>query len=87
MLVTMVRYTRYYVNQSGGSEIGPDYRASNRMRRDDGIGSLSECSSVLLNLLYLGAKAVGKEVLKSGSNIITDILYLYTFITQHAPLH
>ena len=29
--VTMDRYTRYYVNQSGGREIGPVYRASFRV--------------------------------------------------------
>jgi len=39
MVVTMDRYTRYYVNQSGGGEIGPVYRASFRMQRCNGIGS------------------------------------------------
>jgi len=50
MLVTMDRYTRYYVNQSGGGEIGPVYRASFRMQRVTVYGPSSEGYSVLLKL-------------------------------------
>ena len=71
----MYRYTRYYVNQSGGGDIGPVYRASFRMQRGNGIGSFFRgLFRFVKPLLYSGAKAVGKEALKTGSNIITDIL-------------
>ena len=71
----MDRYTRYYVNQSGGGDIGPVYRASFRMQRGNGIGSFFRgLFRFVKPLLYSGAKAVGKEALKTGSNIITDIL-------------
>ena len=52
----MDRYTRYYVNQSGGGgggEIGPVYRASSRVQRGNGIRSFLESFSVLLNLCYI----------------------------------
>jgi len=75
MVVTMDRYTRYYVNQSGGGEIGPVYTASFRMQKGNGIGSLFRgLFRFLKTLLYSGTKAVGKEALKTGSNTITDIL-------------
>jgi hypothetical protein len=71
----MDRYTRYYVNQSSGCEIGPVYRASFRLQRGNGIGSFFRGLFRFVKLLlYSGAKAVGKEALKTGSNIITDIL-------------
>jgi len=75
MIVTMHRYTRYYVNQSGGGDIGPVYRASFRMQRGNGMGSFFRgLFRFVKPLLYSWAKAVGKEALKTGSNIITDIL-------------
>jgi len=40
MIVTMNRYTWYYVNQSGGGEIGSVCRASFRMQRGNGIVSI-----------------------------------------------
>jgi len=71
----MDRYTRYYVTQSGGGEIGPVYRASFRVQRGNGIGSFFRgLFRFVKPLLYSGAKAVGKEALKTGSNIMTDIL-------------
>lgn len=72
----MDRYTRYYVNQSGGGgEVGPVYRASFRVQRGNGIGSFFRgLFRFVKPLLYSGAKAVGKEALKTGSNIITDML-------------
>jgi hypothetical protein len=36
---TMFRYTRYYINQSGGGEIDPVYKASSRVQRGHVIGS------------------------------------------------
>jgi hypothetical protein len=61
----MDRYTRYYVNQSGGGEIGPVYRASIRVQRGNGIGSFFKgLFRFVKPLLHSGAKAVGKEALK-----------------------
>ena len=71
----MDRYTLYYVNQSGGGGEGPVYRASFRVQRVNGIGSFFRGPFRFVKpLLHSGAKAVGKEALKTGSNIITDML-------------
>jgi len=71
----MDRYTRYYVNQSDGGEIGPVYRTSIRLQRGIGIGSFFRgLFRFVKALLYSVAKAVGKEALKTESHIITDIL-------------
>ena len=72
----MDRYTRYYANQSSGrGEIGTVYRASFRGQRGNGIGSFFRgLFRFVKTSLYSGAKAVGKEALKTGSNITTDIL-------------
>jgi hypothetical protein len=69
----MDQYTRYYVNQSGGgSGIGPVYRAIFMVQRGKGLGSFFRgLFRFVKPLLYSGAKAVGKEALKTGSNIIT----------------
>ena len=57
--VTMYRYTRYYVNESGGGENGPVYRASFRVNRGNGIGSfLRELLRFVKRLLYSGANAL-----------------------------
>ena len=65
MLVIMDRYTRQYVNQSGGGQIGPVYRASFSMQRVNVIGSFYRLLFRFLKpLLYSGTKAVGKEALK-----------------------
>ena len=70
MLVTMDWYTRYYANQSDGGEIGLVYTASFRVKRRNIIGSFFRgLFRFLKYLLYSGAKAVGKEALKSGSDI------------------
>jgi hypothetical protein len=68
-------YTRYYMNQAGGGDIGSVYRASVRTQRGRGIGSFFRgLFKFVKPLLYSGAKAVGKEALKTGSHILTDIL-------------
>jgi len=65
MLVTIDRYTRYYVNQSDGVDIGPVYRASFRMQKCNRIGSFFRgLFRFVKPLLYSGAKAVGIEALK-----------------------
>ena len=70
----MDRYTRYYVNHSGGGEIRPVYRACLRVQSGKDIWFFRWLFRFVKALLYSGAKAVGIEALKSGSNIITDIL-------------
>jgi hypothetical protein len=72
----MDRYTRYCVNQSGGGgEVGPVYRASFRVEIGNGIGSFFRgLFRFVKPLLHSGAKAVGKEALKTGSKFITDML-------------
>jgi hypothetical protein len=71
----MDHYTRYYVGQSGGGSIGPLYNASFRVQRGNGLGSFFRgLFRFVKPLLYSGAKAVGREVLSTGSNILTDIL-------------
>jgi hypothetical protein len=58
----MDRYTRYYVNQSGGGgEVGLVYRDSFRFEMGNGIGSFFRGLFRFVKLLYSGAKAVGKE--------------------------
>ena len=75
MVVTMDRYTRYFVYQSSGGEIGPVYRASFRMQRINGIGSFFRGRFRFVKpVLYSGTKAVRKEALKTGSNITSDTL-------------
>jgi len=70
----MDRYTLYYLNQSGGGgEVGPVYRATFRVQRGNGIGSFFRGLFRFVKPLYSGAKAVGKEALKTGYNIITDM--------------
>jgi len=55
--------------------VGPVYRASFRVQRGNGIGSFfRRLFRFVKPLLYLGAKAVAKEALKTGSNIIIDML-------------
>ena len=68
-------HTLYYVNErGGGGEVGPVYRASFRVQRGNGIGSFVRGLFRFVEpLLYSGTKAVGKEALKTSSNIITDM--------------
>jgi len=71
--VKMDRYTRYYVIQSGGGDIGPEYRASFRMQRGNSIvSSFRGVFPFVKPLLYSGAKAVEKEAIKTRCTIITD---------------
>ena len=71
----MDRYTRYYANQSGCGEIVPVCRATFRVQSGNCIGSFfRSLFHFLKSLLYSGAKAVGKEALKTGSNITAYIL-------------
>ena len=61
----MNQYTRQYVNQSGGGDIGPVYRASFRVKGGNGIGSFFiGLFHFVKIMLHSGTKAVGKEDLK-----------------------
>jgi hypothetical protein len=72
----MDHYTRYYVGQSaGGGNIGPLYKASFTVQRGNDLGSFFRgLFRFVKPLLYSGAKAVVREALSTGSNILTDIL-------------
>jgi len=52
----------------------PVCRTGFRMQRSNGSGSFRRLFRFDKSLLYSRAKAVGKEALKTVSNIITDIL-------------
>ena len=55
--------------------MGPVYRVSFRVQRGNGIGSFFRgLFRFVKPLLYSGAKAVGKEAFKTGSNVITHML-------------
>jgi hypothetical protein len=63
------------LEQSGGGGIGPVYRASFRVQRGHGIGSFFKgLFRFVKPLLFSGAKTVGKEALKMGANILSDIV-------------
>jgi hypothetical protein len=71
----MDRYTRYNFKQSSGGSIVPEYRASFRVQRGHGIGSLLKgLFHFVKPLLFSGPKAVGKEALKTGDNNLSDIV-------------
>jgi len=62
----MDRYKRYYINQSGCGEIGPVYMASFSAQSSNYIGSFFRgLFRFVKTLQYSGAKAVGKEALKT----------------------
>lgn len=72
----MSHYTAYYENQIGG---GAGSRVSNVFvgspyQRGHGIGSfLGGLFRSVLPLLKLGAKAIGKEALRTGLHVIEDV--------------
>ena len=69
--------TAYYINQAGeglGDLIGPFYRGSFHVQQGHGIGSfLSGLFRMVRPILLSGAKAVGRETLAAGANILSDI--------------
>jgi hypothetical protein len=76
IITAIYHYTRYFVGQSGvgGSSIGRLYKASFRVQRGNGLGSFLRGLFGFVKPLYSGAKAVGREALSTGFNILTDIL-------------
>uniref|UniRef100_A0A1Y1LXK6 Uncharacterized protein n=1 Tax=Photinus pyralis TaxID=7054 RepID=A0A1Y1LXK6_PHOPY len=66
-------YQQYYVNQAG-SGIGTIYRGS-PYQRGHGIGSwLGGVFRSILPLFKSGMRAVGKEALRTGANVLGDII-------------
>lgn len=65
-------YTEYYLNQAG-SGFGSVY-AGGIYQKGHGVGSfLSGLFRCVFPLIKSGSAVVGKELLKSGANIISDI--------------
>lgn len=75
----MDRYEEYFYSQVGGGYgngggIGRVYVGSPYQRGHGGIGSfLAGVFRRVLPLLTRGAKAVGKEALRTGVNIVSDV--------------
>lgn len=68
----MTSFDDYYTKQAGNG-IGQVY-AGTAFQRGSGVGSfLSGLFRKALPFLYTGARAVGKEALKSGLGILEDI--------------
>jgi hypothetical protein len=69
---------QYYLRQGGrggGGDIGPIYHIPPFVQRGHGIGSfLSGLWRSIRPLLWSGAKNIGKETLRTGGKILTDIV-------------
>ena len=68
----------YYLGQAGGvlttPGIGPVYSAPLYLQRGHGIGNFfGNLFRWVRPLLWCGAKAVGRETLRTGGKILTDI--------------
>lgn len=75
----MDHLTTYYINQAGGGSlgdvVGPVYNGSPYIQHGHGIGSfLSSLFRIVKPVLIRGAKAVGRETLSAGSNILADMV-------------
>ena len=72
--------TEYYINQSGagglGSLIGPVYKVSPYIQQGYGIGSfLGGLFHRVKTVLIEGVKAMGRESLAAGANILSDLTF------------
>jgi len=68
----------YYIRQAGGGGggrgIGPVYSVSPFVQRGHGIGSfLRGLWRTVRPVLWSGAKSLGREALRTGGNIMTEI--------------
>jgi hypothetical protein len=71
----MVPCTRYYFEKSISDSIGSVYRASFRVQRGHGIETFfKRLFRIVKSLLFSDAKVVVKEALKTGANILSDIV-------------
>lgn len=67
---------RYYLNQAGSGYNNRDFVLYRGAQFQKGSGLFSALGGLFRSLLPVfksGAKAVGKEALKMGSNVLTDI--------------
>ena len=65
-------YQRYYVNQAGS---GLPVFHGREYQRGYGIGSVfSGLSKLVMPLIKSGAKALGKQALQSGTQVLSDVL-------------
>jgi hypothetical protein len=71
-MADLERYTRYYLEQAGnGMNV---FRGSRYQRGHGGIGSfLKGLLRMAMPLFKSGARAVGREALRTGANILGDI--------------
>jgi len=70
----LVRYYRHQAGRSKNNGIRPVYATPLVLQRDYGIGSfLSGLWRVVRPIIWSGAKALGRETLRTGGNILTDI--------------
>ena len=73
----MDHLVRYYLHQAGrgkNNAIGPVYATPLVPQRGYGIGSfLSGLWRVVRPTIWSGAKAIGRETLRTGCDILTDI--------------
>ena len=70
----MVRFDEFFDVQIGGGGFGRVYIGAPQQRGHGGIGSfLAGALRRVLPLLTRGAKAVGKEALRTGMNIMSDV--------------
>lgn len=71
-------YTKYYLHQSGGAagDLGTFYRASYGYQRGRGFfGKLFRGFYRFAKPLFIsGAKRLGKEILHTGSQVLTDVV-------------
>ena len=66
-------YTAYYLRQAEGTGYGGEYRGSSQ--KGDGLGSfLGGLFRRVFPLFKSGAKAIGKEALSTGVNLLRDAI-------------
>jgi hypothetical protein len=70
--------TRYYINQAGGGGgdggVGPIYAVPPFLQRGHGLGSFfGGLFRTLRPYVFSASKAIGREALRTGGRILTDI--------------
>ena len=85
----MDRYDTYFdIQTGGGGGVGRIYVGSRNQRGHGGIGSfLAGIFRRVLPLLSRGAKAVGKEAMRTGINIVSDVATRNTPIAESFRTH
>lgn len=82
----MDRYVEYFDAQVGGGKVagvGRIFVGSNHQRGHGGIGRfLAGLFRRVMPLLSRGAKAVGKEALRTGMNIMSDVTTMDTPVKE-----